>query len=80
MPPIGDWLTFRWFAPFEAEWVELGLGDEDLARLQAGLVADPAAGDVVPGTGGVRKVRFAPAGRGKSGGVRVCYSTSPTAA
>ena len=33
----------------------------------------PAAGDLIEGTGGVRKVRWARDGRGKSGGVRVIY-------
>jgi hypothetical protein len=32
-----------------------------------------AAGDEIPGTGGVRKLRYAASGRGKSGGVRVIY-------
>ncbi len=33
----------------------------------------PEAGKVVPGSGGVRKVRWAMSGKGKSGGVRVIY-------
>ena len=37
------------------------------------LARDPLAGDVVPGLGGVRKLRFAPKGRGKSGAFRVIY-------
>jgi hypothetical protein len=37
------------------------------------LAADPLAGDVIPGTGGVRKLRFAASGRGKSGGYGVIY-------
>ena len=37
------------------------------------LASDPEAGDVVPGTGGVRKLRVAASGRGKSGGARVIY-------
>lgn len=37
------------------------------------LAADPKAGDVIKGTGGIRKLRFRAAGRGKSGGVRVIY-------
>ena len=44
-----------------------------LARLQIELLADPKAGDVMQGTGGVRKMRFAFEHRGKSGGVRVIY-------
>ncbi|MBF0374621.1 MAG: type II toxin-antitoxin system RelE/ParE family toxin [Alphaproteobacteria bacterium] len=37
------------------------------------LAANPEAGDEIPGTGGVRKLRFAAKGRGKSGGARVIY-------
>ena len=37
------------------------------------LAADPECGDVIPGTGGIRKVRIALAGRGKRGGARVVY-------
>ena len=37
------------------------------------LAAHPAAGDLIEGTGGVRKLRWARDGRGKSGGVRVIY-------
>jgi hypothetical protein len=35
------------------------------------IANNPEAGDVIPGTGGARKVRFAGRGRGKSGGFRV---------
>lgn len=37
------------------------------------LASHPQAGDVIVGTGGVRKVRFAAKGRGKSGGMRVVH-------
>lgn len=37
------------------------------------LAANPKAGDLMQGTGGVRKLRWARGGRGKSGGVRVIY-------
>ena len=37
------------------------------------LAANPLAGDEIPGTGGVRKVRFAASGRGKRGGARVIF-------
>jgi hypothetical protein len=37
------------------------------------MAAHPDEGDVVPGSGGVRKVRWSRAGTGKSGGVRVIY-------
>ncbi len=46
---------------------------EDRAELINVLANDPFAGDLVPGLGGVRKLRFAPAGRGKSGAFRVIY-------
>ena len=41
---------------------------EDRADLIDTLARDPMAGDVIPGLGGVRKLRFAPKHRGKSGG------------
>jgi hypothetical protein len=37
------------------------------------IAAHPEAGAVVPGSGGVRKVRWSMAGRGKRGGMRVIY-------
>ena len=37
------------------------------------LARDPRAGDLVPGLGGIRKLRFGGGGRGKSGGFRVIY-------
>ncbi len=47
--------------------------DDEYAALQNSLVADPEAGDVIRGSGGVRKLRWGVAGRGKRGGVRVIY-------
>lgn len=37
------------------------------------LAENPLAGDEIPGTGGVRKVRYAASGRGKRGGARIIY-------
>ena len=37
------------------------------------LAANPEAGDIMPGTGGGRKLRWRAPGRGKRGGVRVIY-------
>lgn len=37
------------------------------------IARNPEAGDIIPGTGGVRKLRFAIQGKGKRGGVRVIY-------
>ena len=42
-------------------------------ELIAFLARNPLAGDEIPDTGGVRKLRFAAAGRGKRGGARVIY-------
>lgn len=53
------------------------LTDEEYARLQAALVEDPERGTLVPGSGGVRKLRWAQPGRGKRGGIRVIYYARP---
>jgi mRNA-degrading endonuclease RelE of RelBE toxin-antitoxin system len=50
------------------------LTDEDYAALQEALMVDPDAGPVIPGSGGVRKLRWAAPGRGKRGGYRIIYS------
>ena len=42
-------------------------------ELQNALVDDPSRGNVIPGTGGLRKVRWLGSGRGKRGGIRVIY-------
>lgn len=49
------------------------LTDEQYAELQAALVEAPDRGALVPGSGGVRKLRWSQPGRGKRGGVRVIY-------
>jgi hypothetical protein len=70
--------------PLKALFVELPaferhrqncLDDEAFRKLQMMLLRDPVAGDVIAGTGGLRKVRFADSlrGKGKRGGLRVIY-------
>jgi hypothetical protein len=49
------------------------LADEERERLIAFVAANPEAGDVIPESGGVRKLRWAAMGKGKSGGMRVVY-------
>ena len=49
------------------------LTDEAYRGLQNELAADPDRGDIIKGGGGIRKLRYAAQGRGKSGGVRVIY-------
>ena len=58
---------------FRSRWKDLGLTDADLIRLQTELLADTKVGDVMRGTGGVRKMRFAFRHKGKSGSIRVIY-------
>ena len=53
--------------------VRVLLSDEEYARLQEYLVRQPDAGNVIAGTGGLRKIRWAVAGKGKRGGSRVIY-------
>lgn len=49
------------------------LGDNGLRLLQSHLLQHPQSGDVIRGSGGVRKMRWSLPGRGKSGGIRVIY-------
>ena len=49
----------------------LGLSEEARQAIVNAISADPLKGDEVRGSGGVRKVRFAGRGKGKSGGYRV---------
>jgi len=52
---------------------EKELQDEDYGEFQRHLAMHPNAGPVIRGSGGVRKVRWALPGKGKSGGIRVMY-------
>jgi mRNA-degrading endonuclease RelE of RelBE toxin-antitoxin system len=54
------------------------LNDDDYRALQQSLQQNPDAGPVVPGSGGVRKLRWAASGRGKRGGYRVIYYVKRT--
>ena len=60
--------------PFERNRAEY-LDDEAFRRLQSLMMLNPGAGDAIPGTGGLRKLRFADErrGKGKRGGLRVIY-------
>jgi hypothetical protein len=59
------------FSRFRADYVT----DESFRALQSGLMANPEGGDVIEGTGGLRKIRHGDPGRGKGkrGGLRVIY-------
>ena len=47
--------------------------DEQFRRLEEHLALNPAAGALIPGGAGLRKIRWPGSGRGKRGGVRVVY-------
>lgn len=47
--------------------------EAEYRELQEKLISNPGAGAVVPGSGGVRKMRWAASGRGKRGGYRIIY-------
>lgn len=49
------------------------LDDDDYDALQQYMMQNPEAGPVVPGSGGVRKLRWRIGGAGKRGGLRVIY-------
>ena len=49
------------------------MDDDAYIALQKVLVLNPSAGDVIEGTGGIRKMRVAAKGHGKRGGARVIY-------
>jgi hypothetical protein len=56
------------------------LGDDDYRSLQTRLAANPGIGEVMPGTGGFRKMRWADAkrGKGRRGGLRLIYYHFPS--
>lgn len=49
------------------------LKKEDFEDFKKNLAENPEQGDVIPRTGGIRKIRLKSATKGKSGGFRVCY-------
>ena len=49
------------------------MDDSSYAEFQDFLVQNPEAGSVIPGSGGIRKIRWAGSGRGKRGGTRILY-------
>ncbi len=68
MLTIAETATFRQTAL--AIWSQ-----EELDSLIETLANAPDAGDLIPGSGGLRKVRWSVSGRGKRGGARVIYTT-----
>jgi len=56
---------------FLRDIAQSGMSEEEHNRIVGALAANPMRGDIIPGTGGARKIRFAGRGKGKSGGYRV---------
>jgi hypothetical protein len=52
---------------------KLGASDSDILGMENMIAGDPTTGDVIPGSGGLRKVRFGYAGKGDRGGGRTIY-------
>lgn len=65
--------SFILTAPFERQWKNMDLTDEELRQLEIDILKNPKLYPVILGTGRLRKMRFAFEGRGKSGGIRILY-------
>jgi hypothetical protein len=68
-------LTFIETEIFRSAWQRCRLSDDDLSELQKHMLAQPDAGAIIRGTGGLRKLRFSPSRmkQGKSGAFRTLY-------
>ncbi len=60
-------------APIFSKHIYDYLDEAGYSALQQALVLKPDAGKVIPGSGGLRKLRWAGSGRGKRGGLRIIY-------
>ena len=65
-------ITVLQLPKFKAEATEL-IGADAIEALAVYLIEHPNAGDVIPGSGGIRKLRWAAKGKGKRGGARIIY-------
>jgi mRNA-degrading endonuclease RelE of RelBE toxin-antitoxin system len=65
-------MTFYETDIFTEQIVNL-IDDDSYAELQTRLIIDPEAGDLIPRSLGLRKIRWKARGRGKRGGIRVIY-------
>lgn len=64
---------FIYVPHFDKKWEDVGLDDDELRLLEDYIMENPDAAPVMVGTGGLRKLRWALPGKGKSGGVRVLF-------
>ena len=60
-------------SPIFTKLISKYLSDEEYSVLQWELLSQPNAGQIIPGSGGLRKLRWQAEGRGKSSGYRVIY-------
>lgn len=60
-------------APIFSKLIYDYLGEEEYAALQWTLAVRPDQGKIIPGSGGLRKMRWAAKGKGKRGGTRIIY-------
>lgn len=74
-----DLLHFVCLDGFEDEWIELGLGEDEMEAMEIFIMCGAKDAPVIQGTGGLRKMRFAPESwnTGKSGAARVCFVYFP---
>lgn len=70
---IKDSRSFIELPSFREALDAYGLGDEFLGAVQNAIISNPEAGDMIPETGGARKLRFKVYNKGKSGGYCVIY-------
>lgn len=67
--PIFSFIETKLFSRLRERY----LPDDEYAKVQEALIENPECGAVVPGSGGVRKLRWSQPGRGKRGGIRIVY-------
>ena len=68
-PPVFVFIETKLFSRL----AEDNLSDDEYRALQQSLIANPEAGDLIRGSGGLRKLRWRGAGHGKRGGLRIIY-------
>ncbi len=67
--PVCSFIETKLFSRLVREY----LSDDEYSKLQQVLIEKSDAGDLIPDSGGIRKLRWRSSGRGKRGGVRVVY-------
>lgn len=72
-------LHFIEFPEFTADCKSFGLSDDDLLKLQVQIMKTGMNAPVIPGTGGIRKLRFVPNNwdQGKRSALRICFALFP---